>query len=375
MKKAFLMTTGKCYPSLADFDLIKAYLKNNGWILSEKINDATLIIIYTCAFIKEREGMSIESIKKAQKEKKAKAKIIVTGCLPVINKDRLKQVFNETIVNANSLKELDKILNSKLSIQKINYTGSSREFKHNANIEYRLRIGWGCRGKCSYCSVKFVFGKPRSRPPLEIIREFKNAYSKGYRRFVLIANDSGSYGEDLNTSLIYLLNRLSARYEECKFSLSHLSSDKLKKIFPLLKKFICSGKIWRINIPVESGSNRILRLMNRNYTVNYFKYCVQKLMACNQNLVINTDIVTGFPSETNKDFRDSLKLVEWLGRHMVRIQLVAYSKRPKTEASKMSGQISRKTKNSRLKQLKRLREISYILREKKLFRKLKRKVL
>jgi tRNA A37 methylthiotransferase MiaB len=110
--------------------------------------------------------------------------------------------------------------------------------------------------------------------------------------------------------------------------------------------------------------------MNRNYTVNDFKYCVQKLIACNQNLEINTDILLGFPSETNQDFRDSLKLVEWLGRHRVHFQHLVYSNRPRTEASKMSGQISRKTNNSRLKQLKRLCIISYILRDKKLFRKL-----
>jgi threonylcarbamoyladenosine tRNA methylthiotransferase CDKAL1 len=371
MEKVLLITTGTCSPSRADFYLIKAYLKNNGWKLLKRARNAGVIIIYTCAFTKEKEDMSVELIKKAQKEKKSSAKIIVTGCLPAINKSRLMRIFKGDMVHASCLQELDRILNPKLSIGKINYIGQSHELKNNPDAEYRLRIGWGCRGKCSYCATKFVFGKPRSRPPLEIIQEFEIAYNKGYRRFILVANDNGDYGEDLNISLISLLGRLSAQHGECKFSLSHLSPDKLKKLSPLLKKFICSGRVWRINIPVESGSNRILRLMNRNYTVEDFKSCVQKIMIYNQDLEINTDILLGFPSETDQDFQDSLRLVEWLGRQRVYFQCLSYSKRPNTEASRMSGQISQKTKDARLKQLRRLCGVSYILRDKNLFKKLR----
>lgn len=374
MKRAFLTTTGTCCPSVTDFRLIKAYLRNNGWILSKNKKDSTIIIIYTCAFTKEREDLSVECIQKAQKEKNANAQIIVTGCLPVINKNRLKQIFKESVVNADSLEGLDKLLNPRLSIRKINYTGSSLKFKHNTDLQYLLRIGWGCSGKCSYCAVKFVFGKPRSRPLLEIIQEFQIAYSKGYRRFVLVANDSGNYGKDLNLSLISLLNRLSAKHGECRFALSHLSPDVLKKIFPRLKKFIDSGKIYRINMPVESGSQRILRLMNRNYTINDFKVYVQKLIACNQNLIINTDILLGFPSETKQDFRDTLKLVEWLGRNRVFFQCLAYSPRPNTKASKLPGQIDQKAKTMRLTRINKLCGFSYILRDKKLFKNLKRRI-
>ena len=377
MKKAFLITTGTCYPHNTDSQLIEAYLRNNGWTLSKKIKEANLIIINTCAFIKKNENRAFEFIKKAQKEKRSDAEIIVTGCLPAINKVKLQAVFNGITIGANSLQEFNKLLNEKLRIQDVKYIGSTRflrknEYKH---AEYFLRIGWGCHGKCSYCAVRFVFGKPRSRPIPDILQEFNIAYDKGYRRFVLIANDSGSYGEDLDTSIIDLLYKLCQKKRNCQFALSHLTPDKLKEILPSLKKFIRLGRIWRINIPVESGSNRIIQLMNRSYTVNDFKYCIEKLIGYNPNLEIKTDIIVGFPSETEQDFLDSLRLVEWLGRNNVWFQSLIYSPRPNTEASKLPGQIDQRTKAIRIKRLKDLCSFSRILREKKLFKKLKRKIV
>ncbi|MDD5167014.1 MAG: radical SAM protein [Candidatus Omnitrophica bacterium] len=367
------MTTGTCYPSQTDFRLIKTYLKSNGWILSKKIENAALIIIYTCAFIKDREDLSIKYIRKAQKEKNRAAQIIVAGCLPAINKFRLKRIFKGGIVEARSIQEFDKVLNARVGIRDIKYLELSRKLKNNAAVEYYLRIGWGCHGKCSYCGVRFVFGKPHSRPVSDILQEFNIAYGKGYRKYILIANDVGSYGEDLDTSFIHLIRKLCQKYRDCQFALSHLNPDKLREILPFIKNLIRSGRIWRLNIPVESGSNRIIRLMNRSYTANDFKYCVAKLISYNPGIEIKTDIIIGFPTETKRDFFDTLRLVEWLGRNKVYFQCLVYSKRPKTEASKMSGQIEQKVKEGRLKQIERLCRISYVLRDKKLFKKIRRK--
>lgn len=374
-KKAFYITAGRCYPNTTDSVLIKSYLKNNGWALSRKIESANVIIINTCAFRKQEEDGSIGLIKKVHREKNSNAQVIVVGCLPAINKIKLKKIFKGIIVKANSLGELNKLLDAKAKIQEIKYIGSARRLKTNKDEEYCLRIGWGCHEKCSYCSVRFVFGKPRSRPVLDILQELDNAYSKGYRKFVLVSNDSGSYGEDLNISLVSLIDKLCKQRNDCQFALSHLNPDKLKKMLPLLAKFIRSRKIWRMNIPVESGSNRILRLMNRRYTVGDFKDYIQKLTQFNHSLEIKTDFLVGFPSETDYDSLDSLKLAEWLGRHRVDFQCLAYSKRPNTKASRMPGQIDNQTKKDRLKQLSSLCKISYTLRDKKLFKKLKRQKL
>lgn len=375
MKKASLIQTGTCIPHRTDSGLIITYLKKNGWVLTNKINNADVIIINTCAFKKETENVSIKLIEKAKKQKNKDAQIIVTGCLPYINKIRLAGMFKGDTIGANNLAELDRLLNARKSIANINYIGSPRKLQINKRVQYNLRIGWGCYGKCSYCAIKFVFGRPRSRPVADILQELENAYLKGYREFILVANDSGSYGSDLNSSLIYLLDKLFQRHKDCDFILSHLTPDRLKKLLPGLEEAIRSGRIRSINIPVESGSNRIIKLMNRFYAVADFKYCVKKISELNPKLTIMTDILVGFPSEMENDFRKTLKLVEWLGRHKVFFQCLSYSKRPNTEASLIPDQIDYRVKQARLRKLNKLCELSYVMRDKNLFMQSKRRTV
>lgn len=372
MKKFFLITTGTCTPQRTDWQLISAYIKENGWTLVKKIGTADIIIVNTCAFTKDTEDRALSLIQQAYKEKRRNAQLFVVGCLPSINKDRLSKVHKGITVTANSLKELDDLLHARVSIKETLYIGSSIHSNRNKHKEYLLRIGWGCNGKCSYCAVKFVFGRPHSRPPPDIILEYEKAYRKGYRKFILVANDSGSYGRDLNSSLVALLDELCDKDKDCKFALSHINPNTFKSISPYLEKYIRQKKIWGINIPIESGSNRILRLMNRFYTVDDFKSCIDKLTACDPTIYIKTDILVGFPTETEYDFQQTLKLVGWLGRYKVDCNCLFYSRRPNTEADSMSGHIDQKTKVARLNMLMRLRRINYILNKPYLFKKLTR---
>lgn len=375
MKKVSIIRAGSCAPHITDCQLLITYLTKNGWVLARGMDNADIIIITTCAFKKEQENLAIRIIKKAQREKKDGAKIIVAGCLPVINKNRLSRVFKGDTVKANRLQELDRLLDAKISISDIKYIGYPRRLKTNESIEYNLRIGWGCDEKCSYCAVRFVFGKPHSRPITDILQEFDNAYLKGYRNFMLVANDSGSYGQDINLSLVYLLDRIMKQHRDCHFSLSHLNPNKFKELLPDLERFIRSRRIYAINIPVESGSSRILKLMNRFYTVKDFKYCVKKISGLNPKLTIMTDILVGFPSETEDDFSKTLKLIEWLGRHKVFFQCLGYSKRPNAEASLMPGQIDYGIKQARVRKLNKLCQLSYVMRDKNLFMQSKRRTM
>lgn len=375
LRKAQVIKTGDCYPHGADYFLIRSYLSANGWKLVEKSSLADLIVINTCAFTAEREADSVSLIKKAAREKKPGCRVVVTGCLPAINKRRLKQVFKGTIISAGNLAGLDRLLSSRVPIQRINNIFFPGDSGCPENREYFLRVGWGCNGRCAYCSVKFVFGKPRSRPPGEIIEEFSFAHKNGYRNFVLVANDIGSYGEDIGCSITDILKRLCALSPKASFVFSHFTPDRLGKSLPGLKRFITSGKIKRINIPVESGSDRILRLMKRKYTVSQFKDLIRKLVACNPKLDILTDIIVGFPSETERDFLDSLKLLQWLSEFQANFQCLAYSRRPFTVADKMPMQVPPEVKQRRLRQLIRMNELAFILKDKYLFGRMPRKVV
>jgi len=321
--------------------------------MSKSVDAADVLIVYTCANTQAREDLSLKVIRRFEKKQKAGAKLIVSGCLPSINKDRLNRVFDGIVVRARSLHEFDRVLEHQHSLRDIQYAGPDRQFKKDKATEYPLRIEWGCDGSCSYCAIKFVFGGPKSRPVSEILLEFDGAFRKGYRNFMLVANDSGSYGKDLGTSLAHLLEALCKRQKEGWFSLSHISPHKLKALLPSLSGLIRSGRISRINLPVQSGSNRIIKLMNRNYTVADFKYCINKLTAYCPGIQLKTDFIVGFPSETEKDFSATLKLAEWLRRRNVYFNCFVYSERPKTAALKLPGKIDRMTQLDRLQRLSR----------------------
>ena len=319
--------------------------------MSRGVDAADVVIVYTCASTKAREDASLKAIHRFQKMKKGRTRLIVSGCLPSINKPRLKSVFDGVVVPARSLHELDQILDNKHPLRAIQYAGPDHQFKKDKMAEYPLRIEWGCEGKCSYCAIKFVYGKPKSRPIPEILTEFDRAFQKGYRNFMLVGNDSGSYGKDLGTSLTNLLDALCKRKNNCWFSLSHISPNKLRAMLPSLRGLIRSGRIFRINLPVQSGSDRIIKLMNRNYTVADFKYCINKLTAYCPGIRLKTDFIVGFPSETEKDFSASLELAEWLEGRDVYFNCFVYSERPNTAALKLPGKIDPETQINRLDQL------------------------
>jgi threonylcarbamoyladenosine tRNA methylthiotransferase CDKAL1 len=352
MKKAFLSNTGLCCTGLADFDLIRSYLEKNGRTLSDRIKDTDVIIVYACACTKQREELSVDIIKKALKEKNQRAKVIVTGCLPIANQLRLKRIFKGSMLSADYLAGLDKLLNAKFRIGNIKYVGLADNNGHPKSEVYNLRIGWGCDGKCSYCVTRLVFGKPHSRSVSDILREFDVAYNKGYRKFILAANDLGCYGEDLGISLVQLMQKLFQKNKESQFMFSAGSVHKLKTMLPKLKTFLRTGRIWQVNTAIESGNDRILRLMGRLYKINDCKYCVRKLKEYAPNLKILTNIMVGFPTETEEDFKDTMKFVSWLSRYVTHFSFIPYSKRPNTPASKMAGQLAPAVIKNRLQRLR-----------------------
>lgn len=373
MKIAHLIQAGNCAPHQTDSELMGRYLQNNGWSLTDDIKKANIVIINTCGFIKEYEDKSFELIKKADSKKKSSAKIIVTGCLPSINSSKLNRVFKGIKISANSLEELSKVLKISTNIRETKYIGKPNLYKDNNNLEYLLRIGWGCQGNCSYCAIKSVFGKPKSRSVNEILDELHAAYIHGYRRYNLVGHDVGSYGKDIDTNLINLISQLSRKYKDCSFRIFDINPDTLKKMLPYLEKFIRSGSVFHVKVPVQSGNDRIIRLMNRRYTASDFKYCIRKLRNFSPDLEIVTDIMVGFPSETENDFKDTLRMVGWLIKNKVMILCAYYSKRPNTKAGTMNNQVKEVIKRNRFKRLTDLCLMDNWIGEKVIFTQLKQK--
>lgn len=375
MKSGMVISAAGCDSSLTDFALLERYIRNNGYSLSKNIANADIIIIYTCGYTAEREEASINLIRKLIDKKKIAAKIIITGCLPAINRGRINRIFKGSMVTAGKLQDLDAILAAKVKLRDIKYINPPQLCRKRDDLGYFLRIGWGCLGECSYCAVKFVFAKIKSRPTDEILDEFNQAYIYGQRNFNLIAQDVGVYGRDCNTSLHRLIKLLNNLHDDCMFRLFNITPNRLKPLLVPLKRYICTGKIPMIVMPIQSGSNRILHLMRRGYSVSEIKGCVRKINEYNPGVIIKTDIIVGFPSETKDDFLQTLKLIEWLGRYGVTFQSFSYSKRINTEASSLKGQLKPQTKNKRLKQINRATNKYNLIGNKSLFNQLKRSQL
>jgi len=386
MRKAFIWSSD-CVENILDSKLFGQFLKKNNWLTVEKCSDADLIIVNTCAFNKIKEDESIAKIIDLQRQKRIYSKMIVCGCLPSINPDRLKCIFKGDTFGPTSIDKLQELIGSEYRVDDSSgYTLTRKDFRSrnfqgkalisitellerldkviNLNISsysryilasdyyskaYYIKIAVGCLGKCSYCAIKNAKGGIKSKPIEKIIHEFQNGLQQGYKKFVLTADDTGAYGKDIGTSLPLLLRRSIELKENYEIYIRNLEPNWLIAMFSELKELFGTGRISYIQCPAQSGNNRILRLMNRDYTIEDYKRCLQQLNKEMPSLMISTYLMVGFPSENEKEFNDTLKLLEEV--KFTDVQVFEYNNRLNTEASYMDDQVCPRVKTNRYKRL------------------------
>lgn len=364
-KAAILFIPAYCNSTFTDMQLLRSFFRLNKWRICKKIEYCDLAVVFTCGVAREMEDLSKQLIQDTRKRLKKGAGLIVTGCLPKINKKALNKVYKGEIIFPGAWDGFNHLVNAETRIQDVLSTDTLSAAKKGAG-KYYLRIGCGCLGNCAYCAIKNVFGRPRSRPISDIRAEFEAALHKGYRNFFLVSNDVGSYGVDINSNLPQLLGAITEYESGCSFGLSLLNPDRLQELWPDCRRFIASGKISYIKLPVQSASNRILKLMRRNYTVEIFKDCIKKLFKANRDLTILTSLIIGLPQETESDFREQLRLISWIrrGNYRVNFDFKKFSPRPNTQAPKMPGQVPEEIRQRRLAQIESFNELSSIFKNK-----------
>jgi MiaB/RimO family radical SAM methylthiotransferase len=175
---------------------------------------------------------------------------------------------------------------------------------------YYLRISRGCLSNCSYCAIRFAIGPLKSKPINECIKEFKKGLDAGYKKFIIVADDLGAYGQDINTDFPTLLNELLKIEGEYEIELEESHPRWIVKYFDDLKKIISNHGIKKICIPIQSGSSRILKLMNRYSDVEKIKDMLIKLKTTDSDIIIGTNFMVGFPTEEIKDFKNTIKLLK-----------------------------------------------------------------
>jgi tRNA A37 methylthiotransferase MiaB len=378
--KRFFIIGGQCPRRRLDVQTIKNFMIKNKLEYTSKISKADIIIVYTCGSFNKRERESLRTIEWILKKKSKKTKVVVTGCLPKINPLTLNAYNGIEIIARNELQILDSMIDANFSFcdipdactvddipylkdesalekflkysqfhsgffkQGLKYlksrvNGNKRFFDADS---YQILVSRGCLGKCSYCAIKYGHGKLRSKPLEAIIDEFKTGLSLGYTRFVLLAADVGCYGIDIKTTLPNMLNKIFRIDEDYQIEFSGINPLWLIKYFDELMPLLLSNqnKIFNLRIPIQSGSNRILRLMKRGYDIDEVKLCLNEISKKMPELAICTHIIVGFPGETDEDYEATCQLLKQF--KFDHLALYLYDDRPMTESYKMPNKIHQK---------------------------------
>ncbi len=411
MKKTFHICSVACLRMRTDEQKIFNYLKANGYKYTNNYSKADFIFIDTCAYCKKSEADSVHSIKKCFEYKKLSAKIIVIGCLAKNNPDLLKKLGVECLVPALEMDKLDELMDSKIKLEAIeqptkvmdflsafednNYTADARQLyknkarkdlirrifrKHSRNNfvrngdptnplkygklgddVYHVRVSTGCLGNCSYCVIKNIWGKMKSRPLKDIISDFENAVSAGAKSINLEAQDLGAYGLDIGSNVIELLNGIFAVEGDYGVDIQDLNPNWLIHYYDEMKPILVKNadRINYINLPIQSGSNKILRMMHRPYKIEEVIRVVDDLLSEAPSLYFFSDVMPGFPGETEEEFEKTKQFViDSIKKNSIKFWFTPYSDMPNTESFEMKNKIDPQTVRRRWIALKRITEKS-----------------
>jgi MiaB-like tRNA modifying enzyme len=340
MAGIFIKTYG-CALNQSDSELMAGLLKQAKFEIVKNIEDAFVVIINTCTVKKPSETKFFNYLEKI-KEKYPYKKIIITGCIPQTDPKKLKgypllgtsqltnivQIVEETI-HDNIIAMLTKETFQRLNLPKI---------RKNPVIEI-IPICEGCLGDpCSYCRVKAARGYLNSYLKEDVIKQAKDAVKEGIPEIWLTAQDTGCYGKDFESSLPELLNELIKLPGNFKIRLGMLNPNHAAEFLDELIEIYKSDKMFKfLHIPVQSGNNDILKAMKRKYTAEQFKEIIERFKKAVPEITIATDIICGFPGETEKQFYDSLELIKQIKPAVLNIS--RFWPRPKTKAAEMENQI------------------------------------
>ncbi|VUT25293.1 MAG: tRNA (N(6)-L-threonylcarbamoyladenosine (37)-C(2))-methylthiotransferase [Candidatus Methanolliviera sp. GoM_asphalt] len=300
---------------------LEDYLRKKRFEIIKDPKKADTVVLNTCTVIETTERAMLRKIRSFGGEEGEEKKLIVTGCMARIQSEEIKEANRDAII-------LD---------QRYFYDLFRKEEKNERIVAYNgkngkigtVSIGEGCIGDCSYCISKKARGDIKSRSPEEIIEEFKELIKRGVREIRLTGQDVGAYGIDISYDLPHLLERISRLDGDFYVRVGMMNPHSIKDILDDLILAFESDKIFKfIHIPVQSGSDKILRKMNRRYEVKDFLKIVDAFKSRFGDIGFSTDFIVGFPEESKEDFERSLELLNACEPNKVNI--TRYSQRPFT---------------------------------------------
>lgn len=363
--KKYLILTYGCQMNVHDSEYISGIMEDMGYIKTEEMEEASVIIVNTCA-IRENAHNKAEGMLgriKHLKEEKDEIVVIFCGCMAqeegLVNKIKGYKWIDIICGTHNYHKipeYLDEYYKSKGIVREVfSIEGNIYEnipVKRDSNYTAWVNIQYGCDKFCTYCIVPYTRGKQRSRRPEDILDEVRELYNNGYQEITLLGQNVNAYGKDLDREYDFatLLGEVSQiGVPRIRFMTSH-PWDFTDKMIEVIGK--CENIMPYVHLPIQSGSDRILKLMGRKYTVAEYLELVKKIRKKIDGVSITTDIIVGFPGETEEDFEKTLDIVNKVKYDLA--YTFIFSPREGTPAEKMDDDTSMDEKKKRLARLNEL---------------------
>ncbi len=362
-KKYFLRTYG-CQMNVHDSEEIKYYLEQLGFNSVDVLEDADIVVLNTCAIRENAKDKVFGYLGRCKHLKKTKKDLIicVCGCL-VQQPSEVEEIIKnhkyiDIVIGTHNLSELpDKILQCSGKQEVDVYSNSDKVFENvkysrDSKISAWINIQLGCDKFCTYCIVPFTRGRERSRKIEEILKEVKELKDKGYLEITLLGQNVNAYGKDLNLGYDFatlLEETAKIGIPRIRFVTSH-PWNFTEKMIDVIAKY--ENIMPYIHLPIQSGSDEILKKMNRRYTISEYKKLFDSIKNKVPNVSITTDIIVGFPNETEEDFQKTLDIVNYC--KFDGAYTFIFSKRVGTVASLMEDKISFEEKEKRLHKLNEL---------------------
>ena len=364
-KKYYLKTYG-CQMNVHDSELLKAILEDMSFTEANEMEDADIILLNTCAIRENAHNKMFGFLGRVKHLKQTKPNIIcgICGCMAqeesVVDDIKNKYKWVDIVFGTHNLHKLPYILETSLKekkqeIEVFSIEGDVYEgipVKRDSKYKAWVNIMYGCDKFCTYCIVPYTRGKQRSRLHTDIINEVKDLVKDGYKEVTLLGQNVNAYGKDLNDGYTMgdlLEETAKTGIERIRFVTSH-PWDFDDKMIDIIAKY--DNIMPYIHLPLQSGSDRILKLMGRRYTKEKYIELFNKIKAKIPNCSITTDIIVAFPGETEEDFNDTLDVVKTCKFDSAFTFI--YSPRVGTPAAKMKNDLTEKEKNERLYELNEL---------------------
>ncbi len=360
-----------CQLNVSDGEKIKGLLKKAGYDFTDDEHEADIIILNTCAVRESAEDRVFGIIGSMKKLKEENPSLIIgiSGCMTAQEHvaEKIKKSYPQVdfVMGTSAINSLPSLLleclkGKKFSADISEYDDFSEQTEQvrESTFKASVPIMFGCNNFCTYCIVPYVRGRERSRLPEDIINEVKNLVDSGYKEIMLLGQNVNSYGKDLKNGisfpeLLRELNKINGDFI-IRFMSSH-PKDASHELIDAI--FECDKVANHLHLPVQSGSNTVLDRMNRRYTVEKYLETVEYIRKKSPDFSLTTDLIVGFPNETDDEFNSTLDLIKKVKYD--NIYSFIYSRRTGTKASEIIDTISETVKGKRMRELLEVqREIS-----------------